>query len=69
MEALDGFATSKKAFVNSVKIRKAWIPIKNRLLQKKREVEVPTLIYKKSNTILKNANLLSTLYNKMITLN
>jgi len=30
---------------------------------------VPTLIYKKSNTILKDANKLSTLYNKTITLN
>jgi hypothetical protein len=30
---------------------------------------VPTLIYKKSNSILKNANKLSALYNKTITLN
>jgi len=43
MEALDGFATSKKAFINSEKVMEAWEPIKKTLYKKKSKAEAMVL--------------------------
>ncbi len=64
----------KQAKINTIEIQRRlkkierafmYFSVMNRL----DSTAIPTLIYKKSDTILENANILSSLYNKTITLN